>query len=262
MGSVRAAGVRDHHGRGAASVTLLELEHVSRRHGRGAHERIALDDVSLAIETGELVAVWGMRRSGRSTLLRIAAGLEAPDEGVVRFQGRDPAGYGGEGPRGGVRYCRKTFRPADGRLVLDQLITGQLTHGVSLPVARSRARDTLKRAGAERYAALRPDELNGAEATRVVIARALAHRPGLLVIDEPTLGVTLLERDQILVLLRSIANEGVAVLMSVGETPCLSGSDRALALDRGQLRGEQTHEEPQLAPVIPLRPAARRAATA
>jgi ABC-type lipoprotein export system ATPase subunit len=55
-------------------MTLLEFAHVSKRYGRGSNERVALHDVSLRIDPGELVAVWGRRRSGRSTLLRIAAG--------------------------------------------------------------------------------------------------------------------------------------------------------------------------------------------
>ena len=75
-------------------MTLLELEHVSKRYRRGEH--VALDDVSLVIDAGEMVMVWGERRSGRSTLLRIAAGIETPDAGVVRFAGGDLAERRGE----------------------------------------------------------------------------------------------------------------------------------------------------------------------
>jgi putative ABC transport system ATP-binding protein len=235
-------------------MSLLELEHVSKRYGRGSRERIALHDVSLEIDTGELVAVWGRRRSGRSTLLRVVSGLEAPDEGAVSFEGHLLSDPGAEAPRGGIRYCRKTFRPAEGQLVLDQLMTSQLTRGVSPSLAQSRARDALKRAGAELCAALRPSELNSTEVALVAIARALAHRPRLLVIDEPTIGVDLLERDRILLLLRSLADEGIAVLTSAAETTCLSGADRALSIGTGELHGEVT---PELAPVVPLRAAGR-----
>lgn len=231
-------------------MTLLELENVGKRYGRGSRERVALRDVSLQIEAGEHIAVWGRRRSGRSTLLRVAAGVETPDEGVVRFQGRDLSELGAETLRGHIRYCRKVFRPDDGQYVLDQLITGQLARGASASLARSRARDALERAGAAQCAALRPNDLDSTEAALVVIARALAHQPKLLVIDEPTLGVDLLDRDRILSLLRSLTANGIAVLMSAGETPCLSDSDRALALSNGELRGEL--EPPELAPVVPF----------
>ena len=76
-------------------------------------------------------------------------------------------------------------------------------------------------------------------------------------IDEPTIGVDFAARDSILLLLRSIADEGVGVLMSTGETPCLAGADRALAMSNGRLGGEL---EPDLAPIVPLRVAAHPAA--
>jgi ABC-type sugar transport system ATPase subunit len=234
-------------------MSLLMLESVSKRYGRDAMERVGLQAASLEIEAGELVAVWGRRRSGRSTLLRVAAGLERPDEGLVRFEGRDLSAPGADAVRGGIRFCRKTFRPAGGQLVLDQLVTGQLTLGVPSSVARSRARECLRRVGAERCASTRPGELDHAEVVRVAIARALVHEPKLLVIDEPTLGVDLPARDQILSLLRSLTGSGTAVLMSAGETTSLSGADRAMSLSKGVLRGEVDAAE--LAPVVPLRPA-------
>jgi ABC-type ATPase involved in cell division len=177
----------------------------------------------------------------------------------VSFEGRNLAGAGSEALHGDIRYCRKSFRPAEGQFVLDQLVMGQLTCGVSLSLARSRASEALEHAGAQRCAALRPSELDSTEAVRVVIARALAHQPKLLVIDEPTLGVDLLDRDQILLLLRSLADEGIAVLTSAGETTCLSGADRALSLGAGELHGELT---PELAPVVPLRRVAGGSASA
>jgi ABC-type multidrug transport system ATPase subunit len=235
-------------------VSLLALESVTKRYGRGSMERVALRAASLEIEPGELVVVWGRRRSGRSTLLRVAAGLERPDEGVVWFESRDLSTPGADAVRGRIRFCRKTFRPAGGQLVLDQLVMGQLTRGVPSSMARSRARECLRRVGAERCASMRPGELDHAEVVRVAIARALVHEPKLLVIDEPTLGVDLRIRDQILSLLRSLTSEGTAVLMSAGETTCLYGADRALSLGSGVLHGEIDAAE--LAPVVPLRPAA------
>jgi ABC-type sugar transport system ATPase subunit len=84
----------------------------------------------------------------------------------------------------------------------------------------------------------------------VAIARALGPKPKLLVIDDPTIGVDLPERDAILLLLRSFADDGIAVLMSVSETTALSGADRALSLDNGALHGAV---DPRLATVVPIR---------
>jgi ABC-type multidrug transport system ATPase subunit len=241
-------------------MALLELSGVGKRYGRGQSEHLALRNVSLELEVGELLAVWGRRSSGRSTLIRIAAGLEAPERGSVLLDGGDLNGRGGEDLRGQIRYCRKTYRATEGQLVIDRLITTQLTRGIRGPTARARAYEALERANAPHCATMRPGELDITETVLVGIARSLVHRPRLLVIDEPTLGVDLFERDRILSLLRRLADDGVSVLMSVGETTCLAGADRALSLADGELHGELA--PPALAPVITLHDVASRAASA
>lgn len=232
-------------------MSLLEFSHVSKRYG----DCVALHDVSLTIEAGELVVVWGRRRSGRSTLLRVAAGLHAPDEGVVLVRGR-----GSTAPCFGtlnaeVRFCRKTFGRTDGPRVLDQMVQGPLLQGIPAASAQARALAALRRVGAQHTGRKRPGELDTTEAVLVSIARALVGDPQVLVIDEPTLGVDLRERDRILLLLREIANDGVAILASAGETPCMSGADRALTISDGELHGD-LDAAAALAPVVPLRPAA------
>jgi ABC-type multidrug transport system ATPase subunit len=229
-------------------MSVLELEHVSKCYGR-LGERVALRDVSLQIEAGEMVAVWGMRRSGRSTLLRVAAGVEAPDTGLVRFEGRDLRAERGERLGDGVGYCHARFAPGEGQTVLDQLLIGLLARGVPLSRAASRARAALERVEMGSCATLRPRELDCAEAVRAGIARTLAFAPRLLLIDEPTIGVDLLARDGILGLLQSLTQEGTAILASTGETSGLSGA-RALTLSEGELHGRQAREP---ATVVPLR---------
>jgi ABC-type cobalamin/Fe3+-siderophores transport system ATPase subunit len=237
-------------------MSVLELEHVSVRCGDRGPGREVLRDVSLSIEERELVVVWGRRRSGRTTLMRVAAGVQAPDSGVVRFDGRDLKGIGDCSVPGGIAYCRKSFRPTEGRSVLDQLMRGPLTRGASASTARSLALRALTRTGAEDLSVCRPADLGSSEAMRVAIARSLTREPRLLVIDEPTIGVELGERDDILLLLRALADEdGLGILASTGEGPCLSGADRALSLSEGKLRGTVT---PELATVLPLRPTASR----
>lgn len=230
-------------------MSLLQLEHVSKRDRRSLNERFTLRDVSLEMEAGEMVAIWGQRRSGRSTLLRVAAGVEAPDSGVVRMGGCDLSARGCELLGAGIGYCLKTFRPNEGQTVLDHVIIGQVARGVPPSLASSRARDAMERAGVERYSDLRPSELECAEVVRAAIARALALQPRLLLIDEPTIGVELGERDGILLLLQSLAEDGVAILTSTGETTGLSGA-RALHLCDGELSGRSSRD---LAPVVHLR---------
>lgn len=230
-------------------MILLELVHVSKRFRQGARHVVdVLRDASLELHEGELLAVWGARGSGRSTLLRIAAGIEAPDAGVVRFQGRQLSPGRGS-IAGGIAYCQTTFRGLEGEPVLQELIASQLAIGVKPSEARARAWNTLERVGADRCENARPHELDRAEAVRVSIARALLQEPSLLVIDEPTTGVHPLERDRILELLRSLADGDIAVLMSVDKGTSLFVADRALSLGDGELRGRSG---PELAQVVAL----------
>jgi ABC-type sugar transport system ATPase subunit len=230
-------------------MSLLELQNVGKRYGRGLKARMALRNVSLEIEPGELVTVWGRRRSGRSTLLRIAAGVEIPDSGTVRFHGADVTSSGREMLGSEIGFCRKTFSVNEGQFVLEHLLVGQLARGVPRQQANDRAWEALERTDVGSCAKRTSAELDAGEVVRVSIARALALQPKLLLIDEPTIGVDVLARDAILLLLRSLADSGMAVLTSTGETTGLAGA-RALQLSEGELHG-RSHRD--LAPVVPLR---------
>ncbi len=242
-------------------MSLLALEYVGRRHRQppsrgtpkghtagGAHERTILREVTLELDAGELVAIWGLRRCGRSTLLRIAAGIEPADCGRVRFAGRELAGAGSLALGGGIGYCARASLDASN--VLEELLLGQLARGVRRPLARARAYTALARVGAADCASRALHELDGAEQLRVALARALALAPALLVIDDPVRGVDLLQRDSIMGLLRSLADEGIAVLIGTDEATALAGADRALSLSDGVLRGAGA---PELAEILPLR---------
>lgn len=218
-------------------MSLLELRHVCKRRSFGGRKVVVLDNASLTIDAGELVAVWGLRGSGRTTLLRLAAGIDAPDSGTVRFAGRDLAEHGEEILGREIGYCQKSFRAGAGRATIDEVIVGLLVKGVAPAEARVRAHEALQRAGGERLGARRISELDSGERVRLAIAHALSVQPRLLVIDEPVAGVDLRERDGILLLLRSLADEGIAVLMTVGDLTGLSGADQSLTIGDGELCG-------------------------
>jgi putative ABC transport system ATP-binding protein len=229
-------------------MSLLSIEHVTKRYRRGRLERVAVRDISLDIEPGELVAVWGARFSGRSTLLRLAAGIEAPEEGSVSFEGRDLVRSRNRVLGTQIGYCHTSFSSAQRCPVVEHVAAGLLAQRVSPKQARRRGQELLLRVGAERCAWLECHELDGAEIARVAIASALVTTPALIVIDEPTSGVDELARDPLLGLLRSIANEGTAVLMSASDAQGLSGVDRAYTIDNGELQLQSTQ-----AHVVPLR---------
>ena len=236
-------------------MSLLVMDGVSRlrvRAGRGGRERDVLHKASFEVVAAEVVAVWGRRRSGRSTLLRVAAGIELPDEGTVRFGGVDLRARSMLGLPDGIGYCTTIYTRAIGDSVLDHVAAPLLGGKLAVAGAEDRALAALRRVGAADCASLDPLELDHAEATRVGIARALVTGPRLLLADEPTGGVSpARDRDAILALLRSLADrDGIAVLMTAGEATDLAGADRALTIDGGAVRGETAAAR---ASVVPLR---------
>lgn len=235
-------------------MSLLSLEGVGKHYGAYG-ERVVLREVNLALAAGELAVVFGLRRSGRSTLLRVAAGMERPCSGVVRFAGQDLSQNGERLLGDQIGYCQKALRFTEGQRALEHTMVGMLSRWVSPGKARKRAHAALERVGAAHCAAMRQHELSSAEAVLVAIARTLTLSPRLIVIDEPVKGVELTERDGVLRLLRSLAYDGTAVLTSTGESTGLSQADQALVLSRGQLRGAPAapRQPGRMAPVLPLR---------
>jgi ABC-type lipoprotein export system ATPase subunit len=231
-------------------MSVLALEHVSKRYRQGQRERLVLDSVSLQLDAGELVVVYGPRRSGRTTLLRIAAGIETPDSGTVSFEGHPLSGHAGQTLGEGIGYLRKTLHGNEEQGVLEQIAAPLLARGIGAGQARHRARAVLGHIDAQHCSARTVDELSSGERIRVAFARALVLAPTVLVADEPAATVEISERDGILSLLRTLSGQGVAVLASTAEPAEMAGAHRALTLGDGTLRGPAT---PELAPVVALR---------
>jgi ABC-type multidrug transport system ATPase subunit len=230
-------------------VSLLALEHVTKRFTSGQRETHVLRDVTLALSAGELVAVYGLRRSGRTTLLRVVAGIVPVDAGVVRFEGRELGGRAGQALGVEIGYCSPLFDPTHGGSVADQVAVGLLARGVGRTRARAQAEDALERVGAGSCGHLDPRDLHLDELVRAGVARALVTAPRLLLLDEPTNGVDVRERDAILGLLRALAEHGMAVLLTVGEP--VAGPDRVLVLEGGRLSAGAA---PAPQDVVALRP--------
>ncbi len=231
-------------------MTLLALERVSKRFRQGRREVVALDDVSLTVAPGELVAIWGVPRSGRTTLLRVAAGLDVPDAGRVVFDGRAVGAEHADGLVDGIGYVQVDLNGVGGEPILDYVAMPLLARGVAPDVARVRAGLQLERVGASGCATLHSRDLEPTQRVRVALAQALVTAPQLLLVDDPTRHVDLLEREAVLLLVRSLADGEVAVLMTTGEAMGVSGVDRALTLSGGVLRAESTGGD---ARVVPLR---------
>jgi predicted ABC-type transport system involved in lysophospholipase L1 biosynthesis ATPase subunit len=203
-------------------MPLLAFEHVSKSYRDGRRERVVLDDVSFEIDAGDFVGIWGMRRSGKSTLLRLAGGLELADEGAVRFDGLDLGRSSGQARaqalrENGIGLVLTDRRPALNQRALETVALPLLAAGSSLRDARLPALRALERTGAlacaeSSIAALARDDL-----IRVMLAQALVHAPRLLLVDEPAAFLNMREAAEIFSLLHSIGGEGDLTLVLASE---------------------------------------------
>jgi len=221
---------------------LLSFLNVSKRCSDGGREVLVLDRVSLEIDAGASVGVYGARRSGKSTLLRLAAGIALADSGIVRFDGRDMAkmtvGERGRLLRGAIAFMSaEDWRANPGESVVDHVATALGSEGLTMREARRRALGILDEvgvgaAGAQEVAT----SLSLTERMRVMLARALARKPRLLVLDEPAQMPNLGDRDRFYALLRSAARErGMALLVASEEMAALQGVGVLMSIADGEL---------------------------
>src|ERR1700720_1506414 len=143
-------------------MSLLSIANVTKRYRRGRLERVAVRDILLYFEAGQLVAVWGARFSGRSTLLRVAAGIESPEEGTVTFEGNDLAQCRDSILGRRIGYCQTGFASSQRGLVIEHVAAGLLAQRVSPKQTRRRGQELLFRVGAEHCAQLHCHGLAGA----------------------------------------------------------------------------------------------------
>jgi predicted ABC-type transport system involved in lysophospholipase L1 biosynthesis ATPase subunit len=229
-----------------ATVELLSLDAVTLRRSEDGMPFPVLDRLSLVVAAGEFVAISGARRSGKTSLLRVAAGLELPQGGVVRVGGRRLTGVSG-GARArharAVGYVPKRLRLAEGKRVVDHLVLPLLAERVPLAIATARAHEALDRIGAMALASTAPHDLNAAQQTQVALAQALVRRPALLLADEPGATAEPDERAELLRLLWSLMRESpdLALVLTTRDEIGRAGATRELTLSDGRLTGESSH---------------------
>ena len=217
---------------------IIEIRNLSKTFGSGENAVAALQDVSLAVEPGEIFGIIGLSGAGKSTLVRCINLLERPDEGKILFHGQDLTHVGSRElrmQRRKISMIFQSFNLLDQRTSLDNICFPLELAGVSRREARKRAMELLEIVGLPDKANAYPVQLSGGQKQRIAIARALASDPEVLLCDEATSALDPQTTDQILKLLQSINRErGITVIiithqMSVIEQIC----NRVAILDSG-----------------------------
>ena len=219
------------------SGAAVVVEHV-RKSFEGGRIR-ALEDVSLRLEPGELVALTGPSGCGKSTLLNLIGALDRPDAGEIHVSGEDVAR---------LRDAAE-FRAETVGFVFqfhNLIMTLTALENVQVPMLgrrgraerERRARELLAEVGLEQRVGSYPPTLSGGERQRVAIARALANEPRLLLADEPTGSLDSDTGTQIVDLLRRLRDEhGTTILLVTNDDAVASQADRTLRIRDGLLDG-------------------------
>ena len=216
---------------------MIEFQSVSKRYSADA---MALRDVSLTVEKGELVYLAGPSGAGKSTLLKMVAAMERPTRGAVIVNGQDI----GKIRAAAVPFLRRKLglifqqqKLLEDRSILQNTMMPLLVTGESKSLAEQRARAALDKVGLLDRAKAYPLELSGGEQQRVSIARAIVNRPQIILADEPTANLDRAAADKVIDALRAFHSVGVTCLISTHDDYVLENAARVIRLNQGQLQG-------------------------
>ena len=222
------------------SAPLVELRGICKSFREGERERIVFRDASLLVAPGEWVFLLGRSGSGKSTLLNLISGIDMPDRGDVlvdsmklnRLSERDRTIF----RRNSIGFVFQFYNliptlTVEENVLLPLELTGELTAQL-----RGRARELLDQVGLADRAAGFPDRLSGGEQQRVAVARALVHRPKLVLADEPTGNLDAETGAQVLDLFQRLVRQtGTTMVLVTHSSEVARLADRILTIRDGKL---------------------------
>jgi putative ABC transport system ATP-binding protein len=219
---------------------MLELQRARKFYASPGGAVHAVDDISMSVCAGELVAIFGPSGSGKTTLLLLAAGLLRADAGSVRFEGSDLAKL----PKREMLSYRRTklgfvfqgFNLVAGLTAEENVAMPLLLRRVHHREARERALAALDDVELRHRSGHTPAKLSGGEQQRVAIARALVGEPKLILADEPTGNLDTETGDAVLALMSALPRErGAATVLVTHDTRVTRCADRVLGMRDGRL---------------------------
>lgn len=232
---------QDPFGADAASPPLLAFHRVVSCCQDATRQVTILDRISFQLAQGESAGLYGAPKSGKSTLLKLAAAIELAYAGTVRFEGVDVARIG-VAQRARLLRDRiglivdDAWRPSAGETVLDHVAVALGSKGVAMRHARRLAIAQLDEVQVARLAAESACGLSLTDRARVMLATALVRQPSLLLIDEPAPLPSVTERERLIALIRQIAaRRGIALLLAAEDLASLQGLHCLMSLSQGRL---------------------------
>lgn len=215
---------------------ILEVSNLSKRF----HGLVAVSDVSFNLRRGEILGLIGPNGAGKTTLVSMVNGTLDPTAGGMVFEGRPMRGVPAyRRAHLGIGRTFQVMKPFPGMNVLENAVVGALfgANGGerSLARAREQARECLEFVGLGRRIAQRADALGGPDRKRLELARALAMKPRLLLLDEVMAGLNHVEIEDVIEVIRKVRERGVSILVIEHVMKAIKSlSDRVLVLHHGE----------------------------
>ena len=230
-------------------ANVIEARHLCKTYQRSSQSIAALSDLSFDIETGERVALLGRSGSGKTTLLNLLAGLDRVTAGSLKV---DDCELDNSSTLDLDAYRRSTvgvvfqqFRLVKHKSAAHNVGLPLVYSGVAKSIRRKRIDECLELVGLSDRARHRPAELSGGEQQRVAVARAICHRPKLLLADEPTGNLDTTSAKQVMDLLVNVQTTTKTTLLLVTHDERLAHeyADRIIRLQDGKLQSDESIEK-------------------
>ncbi len=227
----------------AAMPELVRVEAVTRQFPMDHNFVRALDGVSLRVTAGEFLAIAGPSGSGKSTLLNLIGCIDKPTSGRILIDGVDTSKLNPTRMtalrREKIGFVFQTFNLIPVFTAAENVEFPLLVQGVSAGVRRQRVAAALESVGLSARANHRPDLLSGGERQRVAVARAIVHRPALVLADEPTANLDTHNATQLIDLMHDLNRRlGLTFIFSTHDARLLEHTDRIVRLCDGQIQSD------------------------